>query len=79
MNLSKFIHTKSGKVVSSIILGLGLASLFRRICNKGNCIIYKAPPFDDIVGKIFEYNDSCYVFEPISVTCDNKKQIVEFA
>ena len=79
MNLSKFIHTKSGRILASLILGLGLASLFRRVCRKGGCIIYKAPPIDDIIGKVFEYNDDCYIFEPFAVTCDKTKQIVEFA
>ena len=79
MNLSKFIHTKSGKILASVILGLGLASLFRKICRNGNCIIYRAPPIEDIIGKVFEYNDSCYMFEAIAVTCDKTKQIVEFA
>jgi hypothetical protein len=79
MNLSKFIHTKSGKILASVILGLGLASLFRKICRNGNCIVYKAPPFEDIIGKIFEYNDECYIFEAVAVNCDKTKQIVEFA
>lgn len=79
MNLSKFIHTKSGGILTSIILGLGAASLFRKICKKGECVIYKAPPFDDIVGKVFEYNDECYIFEATAVTCDKTKQIIEFA
>lgn len=79
MNLSKFIHTKSGRILTSVILGLGLASLFRRVCRKGECLIYKAPPIDDIIGKVFEYNDDCYIFEPVAVTCDKTKQIIEFA
>jgi len=79
MNLGKFIHTKSGRIISSAILGIGLASLFRKICNGKNCIIKKAPPVNEIVGKIFEYNDKCYIFEPVAVTFDKTKNIVEFA
>jgi hypothetical protein len=79
MNLSKFIHTKSGKVITSVILGFGLSSLFRRLCRDGKCIIYKAPPIEEIVGKTFEFNDKYYVFEPMPVKCDKSKNIVEFA
>ena len=79
MNLGKFIHTRSGRIISSAILGLGLASLFRRICNNSNCMIKKAPPFNEIVGQTFEYNDKCYIFEPVAVTFDKTKTIIEFA
>ena len=79
MNLGKFIHTKGGRIISSVILGIGLASLFRKVCNNSNCTIKKAPPFNEIVGKIFEYNDKCYIFEPVSVTYDKTKNILEFA
>jgi len=79
MNLSKFIHTSSGRFISSILLGLGLSSLFRKICKTSDCIIYKAPPHGEIIGNIFEYNDKCYIFEAIPTTFDKKKRIVEFA
>ncbi len=78
-NLGKFIHSQSGRYISSVILGLGLASLFKRICNGGDCVIYKGIPANEIVGKVFQYNDKCYEFIPIPTTCDNTKQIIEFA
>ena len=79
MNQSKFIHTKSGRIVSSIILGLGLASLFKKICKDKSCIIYKAPPASEIIGNVFEYNDKCYIFEAIPTSFDKTKRVVEFA
>ena len=43
-NLGKFVHTKTGKTIMSIILGLGFASLFRKVCKEYNCIqLYAAP------------------------------------
>jgi len=78
-NLSKFIHSRSGRIVSSVILGLGLASLFRKLCNGGSCVVYKGVPITEISGKVFQYNDKCYTFTAIPVTCDKTKQIVDFA
>ena len=54
MNLSKFIHTTTGGYLSSVILGIGLSCLFRKLCKNGDCIVYKAPPSTDILGNIFE-------------------------
>ena len=79
MNLSKFIHTSSGRFISSILLGLGLSSLFRKICKKDDCVIYRAPPHQEIIGNTFEYNNKCYIFEAIPTTFDKRKRIIEFA
>lgn len=79
MYLSKFVHTVSGKIFMSIILGLGLATIFRASCKGKNCIIYDAPPLSEIKDKTYKINKKCYKFESSSVKCDSNKQIVEFA
>ena len=88
MNLSKktlspgierLLYSKYSNVVISIILGLGLSCLFRKACDKRNCLVFKAPAnFNDISKKTYKHNDKCYKFKPKSVTCDNSKQIVDF-
>jgi hypothetical protein len=40
----------------SIILGIGLASLFRKVCKDKNCIVLKPPPLDEIQNKYNEIN-----------------------
>ena len=77
--LGRFVHTETGKVIMSILLGFGLASLFRTVCKDKNCIIFKAPPLDDIKDKVYKYNNKCYKYNPVSVKCDASKKIVEFA
>ena len=32
IQFGKFLHTQTGKIVMSILLGFGLASLFRTVC-----------------------------------------------
>ncbi len=34
-------------------MGLGLATLFRRVCIGANCVVVKGPPLEDIKGKYF--------------------------
>ena len=46
MYLSKFVHSEIGRYLMSIILGLGLATFFRKMCNGKNCVISKAPPLE---------------------------------
>jgi len=78
LNLTKFIKTKTGRTVMSILLGFGLATLFRKVCKGKNCNIFRACPTEEMNEKIFKYEDKCYKFSPNNTTCDKKKQIYEF-
>jgi len=76
MHLSKFLHTSSGRILMSIILGFGLASLFRTVCKDKNCLIFQAPPLDEIDGKIYKYQDKCYKYNSVSTKCNPTKESV---
>ena len=79
MQLEKFFSSNSGKIIISIILGLGLASLFRKVCNDRNCIVFKAPPLDELNNNIYKYNDKCVKLKSNSIKFDKKKKIVNFS
>jgi len=77
-NASKFIHTENGKILMSILLGLGLASLFRTICKDRNCIIFHAVDLDKIKDKVYKVDNKCYKYNMKSSICDSNKKIVGF-
>lgn len=79
MEFKRFFHTESGKVIISILLGLGLATLFTKTCEGVNCLIFKAPSLDDIKKKTYKYGDECFQYEMISTMCDINKKNVNFA
>lgn len=66
MHLYKFVKSNTGKYIMSIILGIGLASIFRSVCKGKNCVIYKAPPLEEIHDKIYKFDGKCYKFERVS-------------
>ena len=49
--LKKLLYSKTGNIIISILLGLGLASLFRFSCKNNNCIIFKAPNINKNIPK----------------------------
>jgi hypothetical protein len=77
-NLGKFVHSKTGRILMSLLLGLGLASLFRKVCNERNCIIFHAPPLEKLKDKIYKDGAKCYKFNSVATKCDNNKKIVSF-
>ena len=52
MNFKRLLHSSLGKIIISILIGLGLATLFRKVCNDKNCLTFKGPILGDIDGKI---------------------------
>jgi len=79
MKLSRFVHSQTGKYMMSIILGFGLSCLFREVCKGTNCVIFHAPPLEDVDGQTYKHNGKCYKYSSSSIKCDNKKKSVEFA
>ena len=77
--LKKLLYSESGKIIMSILLGLGLASLFRFSCKNNNCIIFKAPNINKIRNKVFKFDNKCYKFTENAVSCNNNKKILKFA
>jgi len=77
-HLSNFIHTENGKGLMSILLGFGLASLFRTICKDRNCILFHAVALDKIKDKIYKFDNKCYKYNIKPSTCDSNKKIVGF-
>lgn len=69
--IKKIINSERGKILFSILLGFGLATLFRKSCESNNCLIFKIPKLEKIDNKIFQHNDKCYNFTSSSISCSN--------
>jgi len=76
MNFQRLLNTDYGRNIISILLGLGLASLFRKVCTDKNCIIFNGPVIGDIEGKTYKYGDKCYKYSVHADKCDSTKRIV---
>ena len=77
LNFGKFIKSKMGMDILSIILGLGLASIFKIGCNSRNCMIHKVGGDLHEHKGVLKYNDKCYKASEKSVSCDKKKDIID--
>jgi len=79
MNFRRLLHTSLGKIIMSILIGLGLATLFRRVCTDKNCLTFKGPILGDIDGKIYKHGEKCFSYSAVSTTCDKNKQTIDIA
>ncbi len=79
MHLDKFVKSSAGKILMSMILGIGLATLFRVACKGKQCRVVKAPPMAEIDDQIYKYNDKCYKLEKNAIKCDKERKTVKIA
>jgi hypothetical protein len=77
MYLDKFVHNSTGKIIMSILLGLGLATFFRSVCKGKRCQIIAAPPMEEIENQTYRFDQKCYKMEKHAVKCDKTKTIVK--
>jgi len=79
LNLLNAMKTNFGRNMISIIIGIGIASLFRKTCDTKDCMIFKGPEFDKISETTYKYNNKCYKFSEKNVSCNKNKKQVDFA
>ena len=79
MYIRRILYSEFGKYMISIILGLGIATLFRKVCKDRSCLVFKAPSIEKISNQVFKYNNKCYKFNETATSCDPNKKQVSFA
>jgi len=79
MNLKRLLYTEFGQLLISVMLGLGLATIFREACEGKNCLIFNGPVINEIDGKIYKFGEYChkYILNPVS--CNKTKKIIEIS
>ena len=73
ISFENILSQQFGSIIISIILGLGFASIFKKVC-KNDCIIYKIENYNKIKNRIYRWNDTCYKFEKKKIDCGNKNK-----
>ena len=81
--IENLIYSERGRIILSIIFGLGLATLFRKICKSNDCYRFIGPSQNDIRDKIFSFdtneNSKCYILREENIQCGSKDKSIEFA
>jgi hypothetical protein len=74
INIKRLLYTPVGKVIMSIVFGLGIAALFYKVCEDKSCITFRGPMIHEVDGKIIQYGEECYKNEVIAVPCETSRQ-----
>lgn len=77
-HFKRLLYSNTGKYIISMILGVGLASLFRKSCSEKRCIRFIGPHIKNVEDKVFKYNDKCYKYKPTAESCNKSKKQIKF-
>lgn len=70
LNIHKLLNSKGSSIIISIILGLGLAALFRKVCEGSKCIVVEGPALDDTQSYYYKIDKDCFKYTPVATECD---------
>jgi hypothetical protein len=65
----QFMQSERGKIVASMILALGLASILRLSLVNANMVIINGPSVEQTEGKIFSFDNKCYSYKTVMTSC----------
>jgi hypothetical protein len=68
-SLDELMDSKSGSILISILLGLGLAALFRQACKDKQCIVVKGPNVEEIAKYYYKIDQDCFKYTPVVTEC----------
>jgi hypothetical protein len=80
--VKNILHTSMGKIILSILLGLGLSTIFRQVCNSKDCYKFIGPKHNDLRDKIFATDSEktkCYSLVEENVPCGLKSKTLDYS
>jgi hypothetical protein len=75
--VERLIYTDNGNTFISVIIALGIASLFRSACNMRGCIVFRHADIDDIDGETYKVGNKCYKYDLYQESCSLDKKILK--
>lgn len=67
--VTDILNNGMGATIVSIIMGLGLAALFRKVCDDKKCIVIHAPNNADMEKYYYQIQGECYKYTPEPAAC----------
>ena len=63
--------------IMSLLIGFGIAALFRPLCKGPECLVLRGPPVSKIRGSVYQFGSKCVEFNAKPVECPKQGEIVD--
>lgn len=61
----------------SLVLGFGIAAMFRPLCKGADCLLIRGPPVHEIADAVYQFGKKCVEFQAKPVECPSKSSGIE--
>jgi hypothetical protein len=78
-NIGRLLNSTLGKILLSILLGLGLSTIFKQSCSGQSCITYHGPILGQVEGKTYQYGERCYTYTIAPIQCSTVRRSVDLS
>lgn len=68
--LKEVFNSDFGRILVSVVLGFGLATMFVKVCKGTGCTIITGPPIKEIKDTVYRIDDTCYKYSPVVTKCE---------
>ena len=72
--VKRIMQDNVGSILVSVILGVGLAAMFQRVCHGDKCVVVRAPDLKLLEQNTYRLHDNCYKYTPEVVPCPLVRQ-----
>lgn len=69
-SIKQFLDSERGSILISIIVGLGLATLFRKACKGNGCHVISGPSLSELRKNVYLQDGKCWKYTPEAADCD---------
>lgn len=67
----QILENKFGQIAVSVILGLGLATVFKKVCHGNNCVVIQSPDVKEVEKYYYKIDDDCYKYKAYDTKCES--------
>ena len=72
-SIKGFLDSEMGSVLMSVVVGFGLAAMFKKACKGYGCHIIKGPPLGDLKKNVYVQDGRCYKYNPVAAYCKKEE------
>ena len=77
--LKDLMKSDMGCVLVSVLLGLGLATMFHKVCAGRDCVIVKGPNVEYVTKHMWRNGEECFHYRARGVDCPDAGSAAEQA
>lgn len=68
--LEQIFESLIGRIVISVILGFGLAAMFKKVCKGQSCVLFQSPDLKELDKYYYKIENDCFKYTPYVTACE---------